>query len=95
MLQNRKLKDFYQRYNETSDVSVFTMAENAGLLRDKDVFAVPGVGETNLDFNPIYKKVFEEKKAIREGKVIESMDQLQVKQSNEIDPTPIIKDNTK
>lgn len=30
---NRKLKDFYDRYNEKNHVSVFTMAENATLLR--------------------------------------------------------------
>ena len=29
LFHNRKLKDFYQRYNEKNHVSVFTMAENA------------------------------------------------------------------
>ena len=72
LLQNRKLKDFYQRYNEASNVSVFTMAENAGLLRENDVFGGPEVGETNLDFNPIYKQILEEKKAIREGRELAS-----------------------
>ena len=40
---NRKLKDFYERYTARSDVSVFTMAENAahaeiflGPTRDKN-----------------------------------------------------------
>ena len=66
-LPNRKLNDFYERYNDSNDVSVFTMAENAGLLRENKVFSIPAVGETKYDKNPIYKKIFEEKQAMRGG----------------------------
>ena len=37
LLQNRKLKMFYERHREESEVSVFTMAENALIIRDNDL----------------------------------------------------------
>ena len=40
---NRKLKDFYQRYNEKHHVSVFTMAENASQLKENSILISPGV----------------------------------------------------
>lgn len=41
LLQNRKLKMFYERHSQESEVSVFTMAENALQIRDNGIHGSP------------------------------------------------------
>ena len=62
LLPNKKLKDFYQKYNEENEVSVFTMAENMAHLQETDLYQSP-VKYTDKVFeaHPIYKKVLAEK----------------------------------
>ena len=55
------LKNFYTQYNEQSEVSVFTMAENATQMKTH-IFS----GESHLDqTNPVYRKIVDEKQALR------------------------------
>ena len=38
---HQKIKNFYERYTESNDVSVFTMAENLNQLKETEVLKSP------------------------------------------------------
>ena len=46
---DRKLKDFYKKYTEHSEVSVFTMAENASQIKVSDLFVDPANEKSKFD----------------------------------------------
>ena len=61
LLSNRKLKDFYQKYNSNNGVSVFTMVENATQLKQNAQKISPNTAQQS--YNPIYRKILAEKLA--------------------------------
>ena len=81
---NRKLKDFYNRYTEQNEVSVFTMAENSTLLKETELFVNP---EIENDTNPIYKKIAMEKGLKKDN----SQQDIKI----HFDAQPVIQSNTK
>ena len=90
LLPNRKLKDFYERHNEESTVSVFTMAENVAQFKETEIFASPKRAADFLDSNPVFKKILAEKAARAATET-----DLQGKSLQEFNTEPIIERNTK
>ena len=97
LLPNKKLKDFYQKYNEENEVSVFTMAENMAHLQETDLYQSP-VKYTDKVFeaHPIYKKVLAEKlkREEEEAATMQKSNDM-VKTMQEFNAKPIIDENTK